>query len=83
MTIDHEYQISIPGISKLRKLQGALKLVPPASTFRCYTFGELCSIFLHPEAVEGGEEGPMDGQPKGARLGQEWQMSLPLLDTYV
>ena len=33
------------------------------------------------EAVEGGEEGPVDGQPEGAGLGQEWKMPLSLLDT--
>ena len=33
------------------------------------------------EAVEGGEEGPVDGQPEGTGLGQEWKMPLPLLDT--
>ena len=32
------------------------------------------------EAVEGGEEGTVDGQPEGAGLGQEWQMPLPLLN---
>ena len=31
------------------------------------------------EAVEGGEEGTVDGQSEGAGLGQEWQMPLPLL----
>ena len=33
------------------------------------------------EAEEGGEEGPVDGQPEGTRLGKEWKMPLPLLDT--
>ena len=33
------------------------------------------------EAVEGGEEGSVDGQPEGTGLGQEWKMPLPLLDT--
>ena len=32
------------------------------------------------EAVEGGEEGPVDGQPEGAGLGQEWKMPLPILE---
>ena len=28
------------------------------------------------EALEGGEEGSADGQPEGARLGQEWKSML-------
>ena len=33
------------------------------------------------EAVEGGEEGPVNGQPEETGLGQERQVPLPLLDT--
>ena len=32
------------------------------------------------EAVEGGEEGPVVGQPEGTGLSQEWQMPLPILE---
>ena len=31
------------------------------------------------EEMEGGEEGTVDGQPQGTRLGQEWELPLPVL----